>query len=93
MREFGSVICFDLVAGDEAGRRFAEALTLFARTPSFGSTESLVVAPQMMQPKDLSAEQLVAADIGPGTIRLSIGLEDVADLEADLDNALEIAVR
>jgi cystathionine beta-lyase/cystathionine gamma-synthase len=35
----------------------------------------------------------VAADIEPGTIRLSIGLEDVADLEADLDNALEIAVR
>ena len=93
MREFGSVICFDLMAGYEAGRRFAEALTLFARTPSFGSTESLVVAPQMMQPKDLSAEQLVAADIGPGTIRLSIGLEDVADLEADLANALQISAR
>jgi cystathionine beta-lyase/cystathionine gamma-synthase len=93
MREFGSVICFDLMAGYEAGRRFAEALTLFARTPSFGSTESLVVAPQMMQAKDLSAEQLVAADIGPGTIRLSIGLEDVADLEADLANALQISAR
>ncbi|MBU6376889.1 MAG: PLP-dependent aspartate aminotransferase family protein [Gammaproteobacteria bacterium] len=91
MREFGSVICFDLKAGYEPGRRFAESLRLFARTPSFGSTESLVVAPQMMQPKDLSPEQLLAADIGPGTIRLSIGLEDVEDLEADLAAALSLA--
>ena len=88
MREFGTVICFDIVQGFEAGRRFAEALKFFARTPSFGSTESLVVAPQMMQPKDFTPEQLVAADIGPGTVRMSIGLEDVEDLKADLAQAL-----
>lgn len=88
MRDFGTVICFDLVAGFEAGRRFAEALRFFARTPSFGSTESLAVAPQLMQPKDFTVEQLQAADIGPGTIRLSIGLESVEDLQADLAQAL-----
>jgi len=91
MREFGTVICFDLVAGFEAGRRFAEALRFFARTPSFGSTESLVVAPQLMQPKDFTAEQMQAADIRPGTIRLSIGLESVEDLQADLLQAIERA--
>lgn len=91
MRDFGAVICFDLVAGYEGGRRFAEALQLFARTPSFGSTESLVMPPQMMQPKDFSAEQLRAAEIGEGTVRLSIGLENVEDLKADLARALEIA--
>ena len=91
MREFGTVICFDLVAGFEAGRRFAEALRFFARTPSFGSTESLVVAPQLMQPKDFTAEQMLAADIRPGTIRLSIGLESVEDLQADLLQAIERA--
>jgi len=91
MREFGTVICFDLVAGFEAGRRFAEALRFFARTPSFGSTESLVVAPQLMQPKDFTVEQLQAADIRPGTIRLSIGLESIDDLQADLLQAIERA--
>jgi len=91
MRDFGAVICFDLVVGYEGGRRFAEALQLFARTPSFGSTESLVMPPQMMQPKDFSAEQLRAAEIGEGTVRLSIGLENVEDLKADLARALQIA--
>ncbi|MFM8844665.1 MAG: trans-sulfuration enzyme family protein [Gammaproteobacteria bacterium] len=91
MRDFGTVICFDLKAGYEGGRRFAEALQLFARTPSFGSTESLVMPPQMMQPKDFSAEQLRAAEIGEGTVRLSIGLENVEDLKADLARALQIA--
>ena len=91
MRDFGSVICFDLVAGYEAGRRFTEALHLFARTPSFGSTESLAMPPQMMQPKDFSPEDLAVSGIGPGTVRLSIGLEDVEDLKADLLQALEKA--
>lgn len=91
MREFGTVICFDLRAGYEAGRTFAESLQFFARTPSFGSTESLAVAPQMMQPKDFTPEELRTSDIGPGTVRLSIGLEDVDDLKADLAQALERA--
>jgi len=91
MREFGSLICFDLVAGYEAGRRFSEALQLFARTPSFGSTESLAMPPQMMQPKDLSPEHLAVSGIGQGTVRLSIGLEDIEDLKADLSQALEKA--
>jgi cystathionine beta-lyase/cystathionine gamma-synthase len=91
MRDFGSVICFDLVAGYEAGRRFTEALHLFARTPSFGSTESLAMPPQMMQPKDFSPEDLAVSGIGPGTVRLSIGLEDIEDLKADLLQALEKA--
>jgi methionine-gamma-lyase len=91
MSDFGTVITFDLRAGFEAGRMFAESLQLFARTPSFGSTESLVVPPQMMQPRDFSPAELVASDIGPGTVRLSIGLEDPLDLQADLSRSLELA--
>jgi cystathionine beta-lyase/cystathionine gamma-synthase len=91
MSDFGTVITFDLCAGFEAGRTFAESLRLFARTPSFGSTESLVVPPQMMQPRDFSPGELVASDIGPGTVRLSIGLEDPLDLQADLSRSLELA--
>lgn len=88
MRDMGCVVAFDVRAGSEAGRRFAESLQLFAKTPSFGSAESLVVAPQMMQPKEFTEQQRRDSDIGEGTVRLSIGLESVEDLIADLDQAL-----
>jgi hypothetical protein len=57
MSEFGSVVSFDLRAGAEAGRRFAEALRLFAITASLGSTESLVLPPQLIGSRDLTPEQ------------------------------------
>lgn len=91
MQEFGSVVTFDLRGGSEAGRRFAEALRLFAMTASLGSTESLVMPPQLLASRDLSAEQQRLSGIGPGTVRLSIGLEDVDDLIEDLDQALHAA--
>lgn len=89
MQEFGSVVTFDLRAGAEAGRRFAEALELFAMTPSLGSTESLIMPPQLLATRDLSAEQQRLSGIGPGTVRLSIGLEDADDLIADIEQALQ----
>ncbi len=85
MSDFGVVIAFDLTEGAEAGRRFCEALQLFSIVASLGSTESLIVPPQLMRPKDMTPDQLRWTDIQPGTIRLSIGLEDVDDLLADLD--------
>ncbi len=88
MRDFGVVVTFDLRAGAEAGRRFAEALALFANTASLGSTESLIVPPQMMGGKDLSPQEREWSDIRDGSIRLSIGIEDPADLLADLEQAL-----
>jgi cystathionine beta-lyase/cystathionine gamma-synthase len=91
MREFGSIVTFDLREGAEAGRRFAEALQLFALAASLGSTESLVLPPQMLRPKEFTPEQAAWSDIGPGTVRLSIGLEDPADLHADLRQALAAA--
>ncbi len=91
MREFGSIVTFDLRAGAEAGRRFAEALQLFAVAASLGSTESLVLPPQMLRPKEFTAEQSEWSDIRAGTVRLSIGLEDVDDLRADIGQALVAA--
>jgi methionine-gamma-lyase len=88
MREPGCVITFSLQGGIEAGRRFADALRLFARTPSYGSTESLVMAPQMMQPQDFSPEERAVCGIDEGSVRLSIGLEDLGELRADLAQAL-----
>ena len=88
MREAGTVVTFDLAAGGEAARRFSEKLQLFALTASLGSTESLVMAPQLIGTRDFTPDQARKSGIGPGTVRLSIGLEDVGDLIADIDQAL-----
>jgi len=92
MRDFGTIVTVDMKGGLAAGDHFAESLQLFALTASLGSTESLVVAPQMMGGRDLTAEQLRLSAVTAGTVRLSIGLEDEEDLIADLLQALE-AVR
>ena len=91
MQDFGSIVAFDIRGGEQAGRRFADHLRLFHRTASLGSTESLVMAPQMLRPRDLTEEQLRLSGIGDGTIRLSIGIEDADDLLADLGAALQHA--
>ncbi|HKC16348.1 MAG TPA: aminotransferase class I/II-fold pyridoxal phosphate-dependent enzyme [Steroidobacteraceae bacterium] len=91
MSEFGSVLSFELRGGAEAGRHFAEALQLFAMAASLGATDSLVLPPQLIGVRDLNAEQLQLSGIGPATVRLSIGLEDTADLLADLAQALAAA--
>lgn len=92
MHDFGTIVTFDLAGGLEAGSRFAEALQLFSITASLGSTESLVVPPALQQPRGFTVEQQTWSAIGPGTVRLSIGLEDADDLIADIDNALQRAV-
>ena len=91
MQDFGSIVSFDLKGGAAAGRRFADALELFALAASLGSTESLVVTPQMMGGRELSAEQQRMSAITEGTIRLSIGLEDPDDLLEDVARALAAA--
>ncbi|MGC1459878.1 MAG: aminotransferase class I/II-fold pyridoxal phosphate-dependent enzyme [Steroidobacteraceae bacterium] len=89
MQHFGTVVTLDVRGGEVAAGRFADALQYFSITASLGSTESLVVPPQMMSSRDLTAEQSEMSGVGAGTARLSIGLEDVEDLTADLDQALE----
>jgi len=91
MRDFGSIVSFDLRGGQAAGRAFTETLELFALTASLGSTESLVVAPQMMGGRELTPEQVAISGVNEGTVRLSIGLEDPDDLLADVAQALAVA--
>jgi cystathionine beta-lyase/cystathionine gamma-synthase len=91
MQDPGTLVTFDLAGGLGAGSRFAEALELFAIAASLGSTESLVVPPALQQPRGLTGEQQAWTGIGPGTVRLSLGLEDPDDLVADLRQALAVA--
>ena len=91
MREFGAVVSFNLRGGLEAGKRFAETLRLFAVTASLGSTESLVLPPQMLRSRDLNENEQRLSGVGPGTVRLSIGLEEAGDLLEDIAQALAAA--
>ena len=91
MQDFGTIVTFDLKGGTDAARRCADALQLFALTASLGSTESLVVTPQMMGARELTAEQQRMSAVTAGTIRLSIGLEDVDELIEDLGHGLAAA--
>jgi cystathionine beta-lyase/cystathionine gamma-synthase len=91
MKDFGTVVSFELDGGLAEGNRFAEALKLFSITSSVGSTESLVMPPQLLGGQEYTAEQRAASLMTHGTVRLSIGLEEEADLIADLAQALQVA--
>ncbi len=88
MREFGTIVTFDLARGAEAVRPFIDALEFFAVTPSLGSVESLVMPPQLLKVRGLPAGLQALSGIGEGTVRLSIGIEDTEELIEDLEAAL-----
>lgn len=87
----GSVVTVELAGGKDSARRFANALKLFAITASLGSTESLVQPGELMLPRDLTPAERAWAGVTDATVRLSIGIEDVADLIEDLAQALDCA--
>ncbi len=91
MSDFGAVVAFDLLGGIAEGDRFADALQYFSISASIGSTESLVMPPRLLGGYEVTGALRAATLINPGTVRLSIGIEDVTDLIADLEQALRAA--
>jgi O-acetylhomoserine (thiol)-lyase len=90
-RGAGSVFSFDIKGSREQGKAFIEALQIFSHLANVGDCRSLVIHPASTTHFRMSDEALSSAGIGPGTIRLSIGLEDPADLMDDLKRALKAA--
>lgn len=84
----GSVFTFGLRGGFDAGVRVVEAVNLWSHLANVGDTRSLILHPASTTHRQLSDDERVAAGAGPDVIRLSVGIEDVADLIADLDQAL-----
>jgi O-acetylhomoserine (thiol)-lyase len=84
----GAVFSFTLKGNRDAGRRFIETLRVFSHLANVGDAKSLVIHPASTTHYRMDAAALAAAGIGEGTVRLSIGLEDVEDLIDDLDRAL-----
>ncbi|WP_243794506.1 O-acetylhomoserine aminocarboxypropyltransferase/cysteine synthase family protein [Saccharopolyspora gloriosae] len=87
----GAVLAFDLAGGAAAGRRFVDALTLFSHLANIGDVRSLVIHPASTTHAQLTEPEQRAAGVTPGLIRLSVGLEDVEDLIADLSTGLAAA--
>ncbi len=85
----GAVFTFRLKGGYQAGIAFVTNLKLFSHLANVGDTRSLVIHPASTTHRQLTDEQKTIAGAGPDTVRLSIGIEDVADLIADLDQALK----
>jgi methionine-gamma-lyase len=85
----GGMIAFELKGGIEAGRRFMNALQLFARAVSLGDAESLAQHPASMTHSSYTPEERAHHGISEGLVRLSVGLEDVEDLLADVEQALK----
>ena len=88
----GSVFTFGLQGGFEAGVRLVEACTLHSHLANVGDTRSLVLHPASTTHRQLSESQQIAAGAGPEVVRLSVGIESLDDILADLEAALAIAV-
>ncbi|MBP8912284.1 MAG: PLP-dependent transferase [Phycisphaerae bacterium] len=89
MDGFGAIVTFRLDGGIERVRRFVKALKIFLFAESLGGVESLVCHPATMSHATLTPEERQKFGITDGTIRLSVGIEDIEDLIHDLDQALQ----
>lgn len=88
MRGFGSMLAFDLRGGLPTARRFCDRVRVFLLAASLGGVESLVVLPIYTSHYRMNRQELAAAGVEPGTVRVSVGLEDPHDLIEDLKQAL-----
>jgi len=86
---FGGLVGFGVKGGLEAGRKFINALKLFSNLANIGDAKSLVIHPASTTHQQLTPEEQAATGVTPDFIRLSVGIESIADIKADLDQALK----
>ena len=88
---YGGLVGFELKAGKDAGRRFIDALQLFYHVANIGDARSLAIHPASTTHSQLSPDERLATGVSDGYVRLSVGIEHVEDILADLDQALKAA--
>jgi O-acetylhomoserine/O-acetylserine sulfhydrylase-like pyridoxal-dependent enzyme len=88
---FGGMITFGINGGVETGRRFIDSVKLFSLLANVGDAKSLVIHPASTTHQQLSDEEQAATGVTPDLIRLSVGIEHIDDILADLDQALRAA--
>ena len=85
----GAVVSFELKGGIEAGKRFVESLKLFSHVANIGDVRSLVIHPATTTHSQLSPQEQLDAGVTPGLVRLSLGLENIDDIKADLEEGFK----
>ena len=85
---FGALVGIELSGGIEAGKEFIDNLKMFYHVANIGDARSLAIHPASTTHSQLSAEDQIAAGVTPGYVRLSIGIEHIEDIIADLTQAL-----
>ena len=88
---YGSVLAFNIKGGLEAGRKFVEALKLHSHVANIGDVRSLVIHPASTTHSQLSPQEQASTGVFPGLVRLSVGLESIEDILADLDEGFKAA--
>jgi O-acetylhomoserine (thiol)-lyase len=88
----GAIVSFEIKGGVKSGSKFVDGLSVFSHVANIGDVRSLVIHPASTTHSQLSPEQLLTAGVTPGLIRLSVGLESVDDLIADLEAAFATAL-
>jgi len=87
----GAVFSFEVKGGREVGKKLIDSVNLASHLANIGDAKTLIIHPASTTHAQLTEEQLVAAGVAPGVIRLSVGIEDVDDIIYDLDQALSAA--
>jgi O-acetylhomoserine (thiol)-lyase len=87
----GALITFGIKGGYEAGKKLIDALQLFSLVANIGDAKSLVIHPASTTHQQLSVEEQAGTGVTPELVRLSVGIEDIRDILADLDQAIEVA--
>ena len=87
----GAVLSFELKGGVDAGKAFVDNLDLFSHLANIGDVRSLVIHPASTTHSQLTPEQQLTSGVTPGLVRLSVGLENIEDLKADLEKGLAAA--
>jgi len=89
MKSGGGIVCFELKGGIESGRKFMNALQMITLTANLGDTRTIASHPASTTHAKLSEAERLAVGISPGLIRISVGLEHVDDILADIQQALD----
>ena len=89
MKSGGGVVAFELKGGIRAGRKFLDALEMISLSANLGDTRTIATHPASTTHSKLTEEERLAAGITPGLVRISVGLEHIDDIIADIEQALQ----
>jgi O-acetylhomoserine (thiol)-lyase len=87
----GGLVAFGIKGGYEAGKKLIDSLELFSLVANIGDAKSLVIHPASTTHQQLSVEEQATTGVTPELVRLSVGIEDIRDILADLDQAIQTA--